>query len=566
MQVSNAGTDKTEADWAAKAAVKRDSVLRKIPMEWLLTSDIIQTVSETSTQNVLDLPRTCGILTQKEIDITERYDATDLIEKLASAELTSEEVTVAFCKRAAIAQQLVREISSFTPLLLLLTVLQTHCLTEILFDEAIAQAKEYDAYLASHGRPNGAFHGLPISVKESFSIKGVDTTLGFVSWISNPPKSDNAALVEILLREGAVLYCKTNIPTTMMTADSENNIFLRTLNPYNLSLTAGGSSGGEGSLVAQRGSILGIGTDIAGSVRIPAAMNGVYGFKPTACRIPYGGQSGAGRPGMFGILPAAGPLAHSVRDLKLLTRTVLNNNPWELDETAMAVPYRDLPVKSSPLRLGIITEDNKRPLHPTIMRALMDAQKKLEKAGHSLVPLDSLLPETLYSVTRLAWRYFGLDVSKTAMKHIQASGEPVIKSLSTTSFPDMKDQVLTLNDVFGMNVQRRSLQAKYRKIMAENGLDAILMPSYQSPAPKHDTYGFPVYTLLANVLDWPAGVIPYMKGDFSSDKEFVRNVHYEPPYVPENVKDVPGSLQLMGKPFCDEELMEIMAVVDKILA
>ncbi|GFP51852.1 acetamidase [Trichoderma asperellum] len=500
MQVSNACMDKNEADWTVKAAVKRNSVLKKIPIDWLLTSDIIQTVSEASTQNVLDLPRTCGILTQKEIDITEKYDATDLIEKLASAELTSEEVTVAFCKRAAIAQQL------------------THCLTEIFFEEAIAQAKEYDAYLASHGRPNKAFHGLPISVKESFSIKGVDTTLGFVSWISNPPKSDNAALVEILLREGAVLYCKTNIPTTMMTADSENNIFLRTLNPYNLCLTAGGSSGGEGSLVAQRGSILGIGTDIAGSVRIPAAMN------------------------------------------------VLNNNPWELDESAIAAPYRDLPVKSSPLRLGVITEDKERPLHPTIMRALMTAQMKLEEAGHSLVSLDSLLPETLYSVTRLAWRYFGLDASKTAMKHIQASGEPVIKSISTTSFLDMKDQVLTLNDVFEINVQRRNLQAAYRKIMVENGLDAILMPSYQSPAPKHDTYGFPMYTVLANVLDWPAGVIPYMKGDFSLDKEFMRDVPYEPSYVPENVKDVPGSLQLMGKPFCDEELIEIMAVVDKILA
>ncbi|UKZ84084.1 uncharacterized protein TrAFT101_000007 [Trichoderma asperellum] len=192
----------------------------------------------------------------------------------------------------------------------------------------------------------------------------------------------------------------------MMTADSENNIFLRTLNPYNLCLTAGGSSGGEGSLVAQRGSILGIGTDIAGSVRILAAMN------------------------------------------------VFNNNPWELDETAIAALYCDLPVKSSLLRLGVITEDNERPLHLTIMRVLMTAQMKLKEAGHSFVSLDSLLPETLYSVTWLAWRYFGLDASKTAMKHIQASGEPVIKSISTTSFSDMKDQVLTLNDVFELNVQR----------------------------------------------------------------------------------------------------------------
>ena len=86
-------------------------------------------------------------------------------------------------------------------------------------------------------------------------------------------------------------------------------------------------------------------------------MNCVYGFKPTACRILYGGQGGAGRPGMFGILPAAGPLAHSVRDLTLLTKVVLNNDPWDLDETVIAAPYRNVEPLSSPLRLGLITED-----------------------------------------------------------------------------------------------------------------------------------------------------------------------------------------------------------------
>ena len=183
-----------------------------------------------------------------------------------------------------------------------------------------------------------------------------------------------------------------------------------------------------------------------------------------------------------------------------------------------------------------------------------------------MIPLDSLLPETLASVTRLAWRSFGLDPSKTAMKHIHASGEPVIKSISTTRFPDMENNVATLDDVFELNVQRRALQAAYRKLMIEHRLNAILMPAYQSPAPKHDTFGLPMCIVLANVLDWPACVIPYLRSDSSFDKEFVRDVSYEPLYVSGDAESAPGSIQLMGKPFGDEELFEVLAVVDRVLA
>ena len=114
--------------------------------------------------------------------------------------------------------------------------------------------------IKSKGKPLGPLHGLPISVKDSFQVAGTEATIGFVSFLGEKSTS-NSPIVDILLSLGAVPYVKTNIPMTLMTADSDNNIFGRALNPHNTMLNAGGSSGGEGALVAFRGSPIGVGTD-----------------------------------------------------------------------------------------------------------------------------------------------------------------------------------------------------------------------------------------------------------------------------------------------------------------
>ena len=137
-------------------------------------------------------------------------------------------------------------------------------MTETFFSRALERAEYLDDYLRREGKPLGPLHGLPISIKDSFNVKGIPSTIGFVSYLLNDPPKTNSTLVDLLLDLGAVLYVKTNIPQTLMTADSENHIYGRVLNPYNINLTAGGSSGGEGALGAFRGSPLGVGTDIAG--------------------------------------------------------------------------------------------------------------------------------------------------------------------------------------------------------------------------------------------------------------------------------------------------------------
>lgn len=475
-----------------------------IPKEWILSSKYLENVNENSDLNVLDVPRKCGILSEKELDITENYDATALIERLAAKEVSSYEVVVAFCKRAAIAQQLVSHNSSLTlryPTSSKLTRDQTNCLTEIMFEDALRRGKECDEYLAKNGKVIGPLHGLPISLKDSFNVKGYQTTIGFVSFASHPVASINSALVDIIMAAGAVCYVKTNLPQTMMAADSDNNLFGRTLNPNKLSLTAGGSTGGEGALVKMRGSILGVGTDIAGSVRIPALCDGIFGFKPSAGRIPFAGKVPPGRLGSPGpILPCIGPEGHSVRDMELFMRVVIDSEPWELDEGTIAVPWRRVQPITRKLRLGTILEDAKRPLHPPMLRTIKSAAQELEGAGHTIVPMDDKIP-SIWEASMLAWKLFVLDPKKTPLEHIKAGGEPIVKALEACFYDELRGWEPSLDELWDLNVQRRKIMKVYHDIVVQNQLDGFVMPPYQGPAQPHDLYGVPPYTVLVNLLD-----------------------------------------------------------------
>jgi len=479
----------TIPEWERKAEEKRTEVASNIPQQWLLPYHILDSIANGTMDNVLDVPRKSGILTKAELSLTEDFDATDLVSKLTSREITSFDLTLAFCKRAAIAQQV------------------TNCLTEIFFDAALERAHQLDTHLVETGKCIGPLHGLPISVKESFNIAGIHATLGFVSFIDRPAASENSALIDILLAAGAVLYVKTNVPQTMMTPDSHNNIFGRTRNPHKLSLTAGGSSGGEGALVAMRGSPLGIGTDIAGSIRIPALCNGTFGFKPSCGRLPYRGQCAAGRKGMAGIAPSAGPVTRSARDAKLLLKTVFDAPCSDLDEMVLPIPWREAESKSY-LTLGIMPEDPDCHLHPPMRRTLDEACRKLKDAGHILVDLQNDFP-SLSSASKLAFRYFNMDPKRTVFTHIAASGEPVIPSVEVTYPLQNAVKEPTLEEFFDLNVEKANFLCSLREVFTRNKIDAIIGPGYQvGCAVPHDLFGEPLYTSPFNLADVSSVVSP----------------------------------------------------------
>ena len=189
------------------------------------------------------------ILTAREYDLTTNFSAVRLLDELRQRKVTSEEVTRAFLRRAVVAHQ------------------ATNCLTELLWDEAIERAR----FLDSLPEPLGPLHGLPISVKEhqGMHIYQKSTNAAYVAWIDSP--SLYSPLNQALWDAGCVFYVRTNQPQTLQCIETNNNIYGRTVNPWNRNLSSGGSSGGEGALIGIRGSVLGVGGDIGGSVRAPAA-------------------------------------------------------------------------------------------------------------------------------------------------------------------------------------------------------------------------------------------------------------------------------------------------------
>ncbi|KAJ4423774.1 hypothetical protein N0V82_001512 [Gnomoniopsis sp. IMI 355080] len=483
-------------DWKVKAEQKYKQSQDLIPEAWKLSPEVTQDLVrplETANNNLieLDIPRRSGILNAHELRITEEYDVEALLKALASGELSALEVTVAFCKRAAIAQQL------------------TSCLTEILFEQAQDRARQLDL-LREKGQIGGPLHGLPISLKDSFQVQGTEATLGFVAYLDNGPSRENSCLVDVLLKQGAVLYCKTNTPQTLMTADSHNNVFGRTLNPWNTRLTAGGSSGGEGALVAFRGSPIGVGTDVAGSIRIPSLCCGLYGFKPTANRVPYGQQAPLGNPGLRTVQASAGPLTNDFDAMAIFMKAVLAARPAQLDSTAIDVPWMPVEGPKGKLRFGVLAEDPIFPLHPPVKNTLANAANLLEKAGHEIVVLratDGLVAAS-YDVATQMW-----SLDRTSVGTVLKAGEPFIPSIVTgrnairqikfdRSFvQDTRSIEDPLERLALLNVKRSEIQETWRELWGRHQLDAVIAPGSQTTAVEHDQYGPAPYTSIVNFLD-----------------------------------------------------------------
>ncbi|KAF9630308.1 general amidase-B [Lasiodiplodia theobromae] len=454
--------------WDSRAAQKRRQCAAKIPGHWKVPVSILHDLHEPLQDNrnnllELDIVRRCGIMTERELRITESFTVKSLLEALASGELTSLEVTIAYSKRAAIAQQLKK----------------VNCLTETFFAEAEARARSLDDMRAK-GQLAGPLHGLPISLKDSFQVAGTQATLGIVSFLDEVSDS-NSALVDILLELGAALYVKTNVPQTLGTVDSENNVFGRTLNPWNTMLTPGGSSGGEGALVALQGSPLGIGTDLGGSVRIPSLCCGVYGFKPTASRLPYGGQQSLNAPGTDFMLACAGPISRDLKALEVLVKVVIDARPALYDSTAIGVPWRDVSkLEKCKLRIGVVPEDPLFPSHPPVRNTMDEAVRILRSKGMELIYLD---PGECHvaDATEVAWKFFGLD--ETVFSHLKASGEPAVRSVAFINSLAAALPRKFLPDTSGMDKfrllatlrhARAAISEDWRKMWQSNALDVVL--------------------------------------------------------------------------------------------
>jgi Asp-tRNA(Asn)/Glu-tRNA(Gln) amidotransferase A subunit family amidase len=216
--------------------------------------------------------------------------------------------------------------------------------------------------------------------------------------------------------------------------------------------------------------------------------------------------------------------------MELWMKTIIESEPWDLDPNVLNIPWRIVQPYTRPLRLGLLTEDPSRHAHPTVLRTITSAAEALKKAGHTIVSLDGKVP-SLWESSILSWKYFALDPTETPFKILEEVSEPVVASIPTTFTKEVSPGWHpSVEDLFDMNMERFKIVHLYHEVVTENELDGFIMPAYQATAVPHDTYGIPIYTVLPNLINYPAGVIPYLKADKEADKPFVREgVMYEPP-------------------------------------
>lgn len=205
---------------------------------------------------------------------------------------------------------------------------EVNCLTEIMLNDAERWAADIEA---NETKRRGPLAGMPVSLKDTIAVAGYDATCGYAAWAGKPIK-DDSPLVRLLRDAGAILYVKTSIPTTLLSFESYSGLFGRTLNPHNKKYSPGGSSGGEAALLAAGGSRIGIGTDVAGSVRVPAHYSGVYSIRASSKRFPIAGNVSS-MPGQEGVPAICSPMTRTLEDLETFWEAVFRMEPWKYDHS-----------------------------------------------------------------------------------------------------------------------------------------------------------------------------------------------------------------------------------------
>jgi amidase len=533
--------------WQDIAARKQKEIFDAIPSAWLVDKHLLHG------HNFMDLPRECpSIMSKEELFITEQQ-AVDILSHIHTRKWTSYQVTLAFCKRAALAHQV------------------TNCLAVVLFTSALERAKELDAYMETHGRPIGALHGLPISVKEHIFLANTPATSGSISWADSPSPGD-ALICKVFREAGAIFHVKTTNPQTLMALETHSNLFGRTTNPFNVKLTSGGSSGGESALVAMRGSPLGIGTDIGGSIRAPSGFCGGWGLKCSVARIPHSGLSGL-HSGMENIIGCVGPMANSLAGLRLFCKVALEAQPWDYEPSLIDLPWRDVKVESLPkkLRIGVLWYDEEVMPHPPIQRALKDTVSKLIAAGHEVVPWNPRLHSSLLKWINTAYFLDGAAEYKSTLRQDSDPAVPMIQWLLDSTTPTRH----TVEQTWQSNILRDTLRTQFSLQWREANIDALLCPVNASVASAHDESKYWGYTAVFNATDLPGVVFPVTRvretdawdvdtREVMGEKDAMYREFWDEGGV-NKYRDAPVNLQLVGKRLREERLLAVAEVVEGVI-
>jgi fatty acid amide hydrolase len=496
--------------------------------------------------------------------------ASEMARQIAAGQLTSVELVEAHIER----------IAAVDPKL--------NAVVVPLFDQARREAKAADEARRT-GQPLGPLHGVPITIKECFHVAGTAATEG-ISRFAGEVMTQDSPLVARLRRAGAIVLGKTNVPQLMLMHETDNPIFGRTNNPWDLARAPGGSSGGEAAIIAAGGSPLGLGNDIGGSIRCPAHCCGICGIKPTTLRLTNAGTRDNLR-GMEALRPQPGPLARHVEDLHLALKVLATLDDGEIDPQIAPAPLGDpAEVDVATLRVGYWTDDGVFPASPALRRAVHEAADALRSAG---AQVEEFQPADFGESLRLYLSLMSADGGADAARLLGSSPRDwrVNRLIRLASLPGGVRKLLakfarwsgqtctaqvlscigrrSTDEYWQLSLARAEFAERFFTAWSAAKYDVLLCPPHALPALRHgSTANLTLagsYAYWANLLGVPAGVVPVTRvlAHEQADRQVSRDV------VLRDAREVdaasfglPVGVQVAARPWREDVVLAVMSALE----
>jgi Asp-tRNA(Asn)/Glu-tRNA(Gln) amidotransferase A subunit family amidase len=422
---------------------------------------------------------------------------------------------------------------------------QLNAFVQLRAEDALREAVEADKAMLRNAVKLGPLHGVPISIKSSMDVAGMRCEAG-TKLREGHVAAQDAPLVARLRDAGAIILGMTNTPELLMAWETDNLLYGRTNNPWDLSRTPGGSSGGEAAAIASGCSAGGVGSDGGGSIRVPAHFSGICGLKPTPGRIPATGHFPSSV-GPFALIGVVGPMARTVGDLKILFEVM--QGPDDGDPSAAPVQVRwphDKELKD--IRIGYFEDDGRTPVTPETRAAVRKAVDALQNVGLKVEPFR---PEGLESARQVWWKFFGITggmLLGPMMRGHESDISPILKEFSGWAAAEEPHTAQSLLDMW---MQRDEIRMNVLRQMRKYPI--LLSPVASVPAFRHGERSWNIegkqvkyldawsYCEWFNLLGFPAAVVP----------------------VGHSPEGLPIGVQVIGRPWEEEMVLSVAAVVEE---
>ena len=404
----------------------------------------------------------------------------------------------------------------------------------------LAQARTAEQAVMT-GENLGPLHGVPLSIKSSIDVAGHRCEAGSRLRAGYVPAQD-APLVARLRSAGAVILGVTNTPELLMAWETDNLLYGRTNNPWDLTRTAGGSSGGESAAIAAGLSAGGVGSDGGGSIREPAHFCGICGLKPTPGRIPSTGHFPKSS-GPFALIGVVGPLARTVEDLRVLFEITAGADDG--DPCAAPAPARRVSAKElNTTKIGFFEDDGRTPVTAETRQAVQKAAQLLGKSGMEVEPFR---PEGLEESRQLWWKFFGITGGMMLRPMLRGREQNLSNILREFYMWTAAEPAHSGDSLLNAWLSRDELREKM--LLQLRSHPALICPTAAIPAFRHGEREWQVdgqtvkyldawsYCEWFNLLGLPAVVVP----------------------MAISVEGLPIGIQIVGRPWEEELVLAIAA-------